>query len=132
MILRFPAFVHKDPKSDYGISFPQFSGCVTAGETLEEALRLAEEALQFHIDGLLEDGDEIPPPFEFTAALAESKKQRAGLVFITAQIPGKAKRINITLEETLLSLVDSKAEKRGMSRSAFLAEGARRFLEESA
>ena len=52
--------IHKEPESDYGVSFPDFPGCVTAGKTLAEAERLAQEALQFHIDGMREDGDALP------------------------------------------------------------------------
>jgi len=39
------ALIHKEPKSDFGVSFPDFPGCVSAGSTLEEAASLAAEAL---------------------------------------------------------------------------------------
>jgi hypothetical protein len=39
------AYRHKDRKSDFGVSFPDFPGCITAGRTLEEARRRAAEAL---------------------------------------------------------------------------------------
>jgi len=42
------AHLHKDSKSDFGVSFPDFPGCVTAGKSLEEARRKAPEALAFH------------------------------------------------------------------------------------
>ena len=44
------ALLRKDPDSDYGVDFPDFPGCVTAGSTLEEARAMAEEALAFHIE----------------------------------------------------------------------------------
>ena len=56
------ALIHKEPASDYGVSFPDFPGCVTAGATLDEARRGAVEALAFHIDGMVEDGEAIPSP----------------------------------------------------------------------
>src|SRR5580692_424613 len=56
------AYLHKDAKSDYGVSFPDFQGCVTAGSTLEEARQMAVEALAFHIAGMREDGESLPPP----------------------------------------------------------------------
>ncbi len=62
MIRKYPALVHKDPDSDFGISFPDFPGCVTAGKSLEEAHALATEALQFHVDSMFKDGDTIPNP----------------------------------------------------------------------
>jgi len=56
------AYLHKDRKSDFGVSFPDFPGCITAGRTLEEARRRAAEALSFHIAGMIEDGEKIPKP----------------------------------------------------------------------
>jgi predicted RNase H-like HicB family nuclease len=52
--------IHKQADSDFGVSFPDFPGVVTAGRSLEEALAMAEEALAFHIDGLMADGEAIP------------------------------------------------------------------------
>lgn len=49
-------------KGNYGILFPDFLGCISGGDTLDEALRQGTEALQFHIDGMDEDGMAIPPP----------------------------------------------------------------------
>jgi predicted RNase H-like HicB family nuclease len=43
--MEYIAYLHKDRGSDYGVSFPDFPGCITAGKTLEEASRLAPEAL---------------------------------------------------------------------------------------
>jgi len=56
------AYLHKEADSDFGVSFPDFPGCVTAGRTLEEARRLAVEALQLHVCGMTEDGEPIPEP----------------------------------------------------------------------
>ena len=56
------AFVHKDTKSDFGVSFPDFPGCITAGKNIDEAKDIAQEALTFHIQGMLEDGELLPSP----------------------------------------------------------------------
>ncbi len=58
----YVALLHKDDDSDYGVSFPDFPGCVTAGSTLEEARKMAQEALTAHIQLMIEDGDKIPEP----------------------------------------------------------------------
>jgi predicted RNase H-like HicB family nuclease len=60
--MEYIAYLHKDAKSDYGVSFPDFPGCVTAGSTLEEAREMAAEALALHIAGMREDGEKIPEP----------------------------------------------------------------------
>jgi predicted RNase H-like HicB family nuclease len=57
----FPAFVHKGKKT-FGVSFPDFPGCVTAHENLEDARKMASEALELHLEGMLEDGEKIPDP----------------------------------------------------------------------
>lgn len=59
------AVVHKDSDSDYGVSFPDFPGCVTADPDIKDAGKMAYQALLFHIRGMLEDGDTIPVPSAF-------------------------------------------------------------------
>jgi predicted RNase H-like HicB family nuclease len=54
------ALLRKDPASDFGVDFPDFPGCVTAGKTLEEARTMAAEALDLHVEGMQEDRDPIP------------------------------------------------------------------------
>ena len=63
--------VHKDPTSDFGVSFPDFPGCVSAGETLAEAAALAREALLAHIELMMEVGEPIPEPMTLETALAD-------------------------------------------------------------
>lgn len=125
----YAAVIHKDESSDFGVSFPDFPGCVSCGRSLEEAIELAKEALQFHIEGMVEDDSPIPEPTPLQN-FAQSKAAKAALavVLIEARLPGKSKRVNITLEENLLGDIDRAARKRGMNRSAFLAEGARRLI----
>jgi predicted RNase H-like HicB family nuclease len=52
--------MHKNTDSDFGVSFLDFPGVVTAGTTLDDARAKAEEALTFHIEGMMEDGEAIP------------------------------------------------------------------------
>ncbi|TIQ73651.1 MAG: CopG family transcriptional regulator, partial [Mesorhizobium sp.] len=59
---QYIGLIHKDTDSDFGVSFPDFPGVVTAGTDLDDARAMAEEALAFHIEGLVEDGEAIPEP----------------------------------------------------------------------
>jgi predicted RNase H-like HicB family nuclease len=59
------ALVHKDEGTSYGVSFPDVPGCVSAGDTLEEALANAREALVAHLALMIEDRDTIPAPRSF-------------------------------------------------------------------
>ena len=59
--MRYVSFIHRD-EAGYGISFPDFPGCVAVAETADAVVRRGREALAFHVEGLSEDGDSIPPP----------------------------------------------------------------------
>lgn len=56
------ARLHKQLDSDFGVDFPDFPGCITAGVTLEDARHMAGEALALHIEGMIADGEAIPEP----------------------------------------------------------------------
>lgn len=60
--------IHKDVDSDYGISFPDFPGVVTAFTDLDDAHHMAEEALSLHIQGMIDDGLAIPEPSILSAS----------------------------------------------------------------
>ena len=60
--MRYIALIHGDDGPDFGVSFPDFPGCVSDGDTVEEAIRRGREALAFHIENMAEDGEEIPAP----------------------------------------------------------------------
>jgi predicted RNase H-like HicB family nuclease len=57
------ALLRKEPSSDFGVDFPDFPGCITAGQTLEDAVRMAAEALALHVEGMRQDREPIPEPF---------------------------------------------------------------------
>jgi len=56
------AIIIEKGETSYGVSAPDFPGCFAVGETLEEAKKLFKEALEFHIKGLIEDGQPVPDP----------------------------------------------------------------------
>jgi len=56
------ALIHKEADSDFGVSFPDFPGCITAGNTLEEAKVMAAESLRGHIAAMRAAGLPIPEP----------------------------------------------------------------------
>jgi predicted RNase H-like HicB family nuclease len=58
----YPAIFQPGEKKGYCVTFPDLPGCITEGDTLEEALYMAKDALELHLYGLEEDGDEIPSP----------------------------------------------------------------------
>lgn len=129
----FIALIHKDPGSDYGVSFPDFPGCVTAGRSLEEARRGAAEALALHIEGMAEDGEPIPEPAPLDIVMADRENREAVAFLVPAPArPARAVRVNITLPEDVLAEVDRAANAQGLTRSAFLARAARRVIADAA
>jgi predicted RNase H-like HicB family nuclease len=117
--------IRKDRNSDFGVDFPDFPGCVSAGRTIEEARRLGQEALELHVAGMIEDGDRPPAPSTLDAVMADPDNADAVAFLVTLPDPAERKvRVNITLPERLLRRIDARAR----NRSAFLAEAAEKAL----
>ena len=127
-MVKYPAVIHKDPDSAYGVSFPDFPGCISAGDTPEEALSMAEEALQLHVDGMVEDGEEIAAPSAIETTYADLAGEHAVVALVPVRLPAPTKRVNISMDSALLEAIDDAARQNGLTRSGFLAEGARRLL----
>jgi len=129
--MRYPVVVHKDSNSDYGITVPDLPGCFSAGETLDEALEEAVEAIEAHLEGMLMDGEPVPTP-QSVAHHHNNPDYADGvwaLVSIDlAKLSGKTKRVNITLPERVLSLVDHYASENGETRSGFIAQAALEYI----
>jgi predicted RNase H-like HicB family nuclease len=124
------AVVHKDPKSDFGVSFPDFPGCITAGSSIDEAKDMAHDALSLHIKGLLEDGDNIPAPSKLEDIMEDPNYSNAVAILVVAisEAKPRAVRVNITVPEDMLRKIDTVAKKRGMSRSSFLVHAAQNAI----
>ena len=60
--MRYAIVIEKVPDSNYSAFVPDLPGCVSTGNTLEEVRRLMREAIEFHLEGMREDGDPIPEP----------------------------------------------------------------------
>ena len=58
----YPAVFDPNENGGYTVTFPDLPGCVTEGDTLDEALQMAAEAMALHLYGLERDGDQIPAP----------------------------------------------------------------------
>ena len=59
--MQYLVIVEKGPSS-YGAHVPDLPGCVAVGETKDEVLTLIREAIEFHLEGMKQDGEPIPPP----------------------------------------------------------------------
>ena len=118
--MEYIAYLHKDKKSDYGVSFPDFPGCITAGSSLEEACRMAAEALSLHIAGMRQDGERLPRPSTLDELRNDPAMKGAVAFLVEAAEPERIVRINITVREGQLSEIDSRARAARLSRSAYM------------
>ena len=60
-VMRYMVVIERG-ETNWGAHVPDLPGCVAVGETREEVRRLIREAIEFHIDGLKEDGLPVPTP----------------------------------------------------------------------
>jgi predicted RNase H-like HicB family nuclease len=119
------ALLRKEARSDYGVDFPDFPGCVSAGRTLDEARRMAGEALALHIHGMLEDGAAMPAPSSLETVMEDPHNRDA--VGFLVDVPTQAARtvrVNVPLPEELVAAIDRVTT----NRSRFLSEAAREKL----
>ena len=131
--MRYVSFIHW-AEAGFGVSFPDFPGCVSVGDTVDDAVRHGSEALAFHVEGLVHDGVAIPSPRSIDAIKADPEladwRRDADLVVIPLLLDrGSSRRVNISLDRGLLEAIDDEARQRRMTRSAFLATAARREIE---
>ncbi|MEN2746470.1 type II toxin-antitoxin system HicB family antitoxin [Sphingomonas sp. T9W2] len=119
----FPAIIERGPEG-FGVFFPDLPGCVSAGDTVNEAAINAEEALNGHLSVMAEYGDPIPDPSELNAVEVNADCDVVARILVRGERPGKAVRVQISLEDGLLARIDRVAS----NRSRFLADAARAKL----
>jgi predicted RNase H-like HicB family nuclease len=127
---QYIALLHKNGRKGYGVSFPDFPGCVSAGKTIEEALREAADALALHVDGMRQDRAKIPEPRTVEAIRDAGDDWVDFEEAIVATVPllppqGKAIRVQVTMDERILARIDAVTK----NRSAFLAQAALQVIE---
>ncbi len=130
--MRFPVVIHKDETSGYGVTVPDLPGCFSAGDSLEEAILSGHEAIACHLEGLLMDGDPIPEqaPMEKHQVSDEYKDGIWALIEVdVSKLSSRTKRVNITVPERVLAIVDKMAAREGDSRSGLLARAALSYAE---
>jgi predicted RNase H-like HicB family nuclease len=121
----FPAIIERAKRRGYGVFFPDLPGLAAAGDTLQHAADQAREALEFHIAGMVDDGEQIPTPTSLEDIPADPEVKEAARVLVPVSIAShRTVRVNITLPEDLIERIDRVAP----NRSRFLAEAAEKAL----
>lgn len=126
--MRYPVVLHTDDGIRFGVTVPDLPGCFSAGDTFDEALNSVIEAIDLQLEGITEDGLEIPIPQAISHHRTHPDYADGVWAVVdidTARFEGRAEKINITLPRRLLAKIDDYARAHGATRSGFLAEAAR-------
>jgi predicted RNase H-like HicB family nuclease len=128
------AIIHKDKGSDYGVSFPDFPGCISAGSNLDEARAMGQEALEAYTDFLQEEGHELPAPMSLEDAIKATYQEGifATMVITLEGEKSKMERVNISVPSRDLAKIDRYAKSHGLTRSAFLIQAAQKMIQRGA
>lgn len=124
----FPIAIHKDTGTSYGVTVPDVPGCFSYGDTVEEAISNAKEAVIGHIETLLELGE----PIDFKATEIDELKSHEdfkdaawGFVEVDlSELDSKPERVNISLPKFVLHRIDQYVTNHHETRSGFLARAA--------
>ena len=124
---RYPAFVDGEVGA-YGVAFPDLPGIVAMGETVDDALLNAEEALRDYVTETERDGGSVAEPSPIERV---SPPEGATLVAIPLiRLSGRTIRANLTLDEGVVAFMDAEAHRRRMTRKAFVEWMARRIAQQ--
>ncbi len=124
MKLVYPACFYEEKKG-YSVVFPDLKGCITQGESLEEAMEMAEDAALGWLLISLEDGEELPIPTDIKNIKLENKSGFVSLILLDlgaySEKYSKKRYVKKTL--TVPFWLNELAEKRGINFSKTLQEG---------
>ena len=124
--MRYPVAIELGTDATaWGVIVPDLPGCFSAGDTLEEAMVQAEDAITGWIETALDDGQAIPAPSPVEAlrtAHPEFEGWLWALVKIDpAMLDNTLERVNISLPRRVLHRLDARARSAGETRSGFIA-----------
>jgi predicted RNase H-like HicB family nuclease len=119
----YPAIIERAGEG-FSVFFPDLPGCTSYGATVTEAALNAEEALDGHLLVSVQHGDEVADPSPLEDLEQDPEVDEVARLLVRADKPGKAVRLNITMDEGLVAAIDRVAK----NRSGFLSEAARAAL----
>lgn len=131
--MEIPVAIHKDEHSVYGVIVPDLPGCFSWGDTVEDAMKNAREAIYAHVEAMLNEGMQVhmtQSRIEDLAALDDYAGALWALVQVDlSKLDPKPERINVSIPRFLLSRIDAYAASRHETRSGFLTRAAIKMIE---
>ena len=103
--MKIAVVLHSDGGHHYGVTVPDLAGCVSAGDSIDDALESVKEAIELHLEGLLEDEQDMPSIAPISQH--QNNPDYAGGVWAlvdvdTTAFEGEAEKIDIILPKLLL------------------------------
>ena len=87
--LRLIAVIHKDEDTAYWVTAPDMPGCIACGDTINDAIVSFHQALELHIDGMLEDETPLPAPRSEKEILAVVETPPLQTVTVEIAVPAR-------------------------------------------
>ena len=131
----FPVVLHKEAGSDYGVTVPDLPGCFSAGQTVDEALTMAREAIELHLEGLIEDGRPIPEPGDLEAHQADPAYEGGTWAVVgiePSHLRFRSQRLSITMPQRVVESIDRYAKAHDLTRSGLLTRAATAYIDRAA
>lgn len=123
-VVFYPAIIDRE-EDGFSVYFPDIPGCFSDGDTINEAALNAEQALNMHLVSAAEGGIEINKPSQIDAVEIDPEGDYVTRLLVRGETPGKITRIQVSIDEGLLSRIDRVAK----NRSRFIADASRAALE---
>lgn len=125
--MKYIAIMHKSPDSAYGITLPDFPGCFSAADTLDDVPQNVQEAVELYAEG-----EAFTPPapmsVEQVATLEESRDGILMLVDVSFDfLDERVVPVNISMPASMRDRISKAAKGKGLTRSAYLVQAARAF-----
>jgi predicted RNase H-like HicB family nuclease len=125
-MMRYPILIEEGGESAaFGIVVPDLPGCFSAGDTLDEAMDAAREAIAAWVDAALDGGQTVPGASSLDAVRQLPGYEGWAVAVVEldpAVFDDTIERVNITLPKRVLRRLDDLAAARHQSRGAFIAE----------
>jgi predicted RNase H-like HicB family nuclease len=126
--MKYPIAIEPgDDHTAFGVVVPDLPGCFSAGDTLDEAIDNAREAIELWLETIIDDGGAVPEPHAISTH--QANPDYVGWIWAVvsidlAELSDKAERVNITLPAHVLRRIDAAAKAAGESRSGYIARRA--------
>ena len=124
-------FMHKGEKFGYWCEFPDLPGCFSDGDTIDDLMKNAADAMESWLDATVDDGGSMPE-----ASNAETLKKKMDecddpVLFIapvTGYLSDTPVRINITSTESKIAEITAFAKKVGRTRSELMVDATLEYV----